>query len=66
MARPDANGTLKIVGLPPGEYYTVALTDAAESDIADPGFLEQLASASSKVTLADGDKKTQNLKLSGG
>jgi uncharacterized protein (DUF2141 family) len=65
--RPDSQAKFKIVNLPPGEYYTIALTDLDSADLADPTFLDQLASAASyKITLADGEKKTQDLKLSGG
>ena len=65
-ARPDSNGKFKIVGLPAGEYYLSALTDIQQADFADPAFLEQLAGASYKFALAEGEKKVQDLKLSGG
>lgn len=65
-ARPDTDGKFQIAGLPPGEYCLVALTDLDQADLADPSFLEQLAAASVKITLAEGEKKKQDLKLSGG
>jgi protocatechuate 3,4-dioxygenase beta subunit len=64
--RPDGQGKFRVVGLPPGEYYMVALTDLEQADLSDPSFLEQLAAASYKIMLAEGEKKTQDLKLSGG
>ncbi len=64
--KPDFDGKFKLVGLPPGDYYMVAITDLDQADMSDATFLEQLAAASFKVTLADGEKKTQELKLSGG
>jgi hypothetical protein len=64
--KPDADGKFKLIGLPPGDYYMVAITDLDQADMSDATFLEQLAAASFKVTLADGEKKTQELKLSGG
>ena len=64
--RPDADGKFQIAGLPPGEYCLAALTDLEQADLADPSFLEQLAAASIKITLAEGEKKKQDLKLSGG
>ncbi len=64
--RPDADGKFRMVGLPPGEYYMVALTDLDQADMSDATFLEQLAAASLKIRLADGEKKAQDLKLSGG
>jgi uncharacterized protein (DUF2141 family) len=65
-ARPDSEGKFQMLGLPPGEYCLVALTDLDQADLADPAFLEQLAAASIKITLAEGEKKKQDLKLSGG
>ena len=66
-AKPDSEGNFKIVNLPAGEYYAIALTDLDSADLADSAFLDQLATASAyKITLADGQKKTQDLKLSGG
>lgn len=65
-ARPDARGQYRVVGLPPGEYYMVALTDLDPGDLSDASFFEQLAAASFKITLAEGEKKTQDLKLRGG
>jgi hypothetical protein len=51
--------------LPAGDYYVCALTDLDPSDLYDPAFLDQLAPVSFKITLADGEKKVQNLKLGG-
>ena len=65
-ARPDSEGKFQVLGLPPGEYCLVAITDLDQADLADPTFLEQLAAASIKITLAEGEKKKQDLKLSGG
>jgi hypothetical protein len=66
QAHPASDGTYKVQGLPAGDYYVCALTDLDPSDLYDPAFLDQLAPASFKITLADGEKKTQNLKLGGG
>jgi hypothetical protein len=63
QARPASDGKFQLVGLPPGEYYICAATDLDPSSLADPGFLEQLAASSFKLTLADGEKKVQMLKL---
>jgi len=65
--KPDADGKYRTFGLPPGEYYMVALTELDQADLTDASFLEQLAAASFKITLGDGEKKTlPDLKLSGG
>jgi hypothetical protein len=66
QAHPASDGTYKVQGLPAGDYYVCALTDLDPADLYDPACLDQLAPASFKITLADGEKKTQNLKLGGG
>jgi hypothetical protein len=66
QARPSTDGKYKLTGLPAGEYYVSAVTDLDPNDLADPVFLEQLAATSFKITLGDGEKKTTDLKLSGG
>jgi hypothetical protein len=34
--------------------------------LADPAFLEQLAAVAIRLAIADGEKKTQDVKLAGG
>jgi hypothetical protein len=65
-ARPGTDGAFTVRDLPPGNYLLAAVTDVEPADLDDASFLEQLAPASVRVTLRDGDKKTQNLKISGG
>jgi hypothetical protein len=55
-----------VTGLPPGEYRIAALVDVAPGEINDPAFLEQIVAASVKVTLAEGERKTQDLRIAGG
>jgi hypothetical protein len=64
--RPDSNGRYRVVGLQPGEYYLSALTDIQPNDYADPSFLEMLVPASMKITIAEGEKKSQDVRLVGG
>ena len=59
---PATNGSFSIGGLPAGEYAIAAVEDVEAADLADPAFLARLLSASVKITLADGEKKTQNLR----
>ena len=66
QARPATDGRFRVVGLPAGEYFVTAVTEVQPGQLADPGFLELAASAAIKITLADGEKKTQELKLGGG
>ncbi|HXT70143.1 MAG TPA: carboxypeptidase-like regulatory domain-containing protein [Vicinamibacterales bacterium] len=64
--RPGTDGKFAVAGLPPGEYRIAALIDVAPGEINDPSFLEQVVSASVKISLADGERKTQDLRIAGG
>ena len=64
--RPATDGRFSLIGLPPGEYYLAAVAEYPQSDWSTPSFLEQLIAAAIKVTLAEGERKTQDLKLAGG
>jgi hypothetical protein len=66
QARPSAEGAFRIPGLPPGEYYMSAVADFEPGQVNDPAFLDPLIAGSFKFTLAEGEKKTQDLKLAGG
>jgi hypothetical protein len=61
--RPAVDGRYAMNGLPPGEYLVAAVLDIDPDDWNDPAFLEQLVPASIKVTLAEGEKKTQHLRI---
>ncbi len=61
--RPATDGTFKVVDLPAGDYLVVALTDVAPDEWQQPEFLRSIASAGVKITLADGEVKTQNLRI---
>jgi hypothetical protein len=65
VLRPGTDGQFSARGLPSGEYYIAALTDLANGEQNDPGLLESLVPASLKITLADGEKTTQDLRLAG-
>jgi hypothetical protein len=65
-ARPATDGKFAVTGLPPGQYRMAAVADLAPSEANDPAFLEQLVPASFAITLGVGEKKTQDLKISGG
>jgi hypothetical protein len=64
--RPGTDGKFTFTNLPPGEYRIAALIDIAPGEANDPAFLQQLVAASYRFTLAEGEKKVQDLRLSGG
>jgi hypothetical protein len=43
----------RIVGLPPGEYYIIAIDDLDFDDSQDPAVLEKLANNALRVTVTD-------------
>jgi len=65
LSRVTPEGTFRFAGLLPGEYCLAVLTDLDTVDLQDPAFLEQLLPAGIKMTLAEGDKRVQNVKLTG-
>jgi hypothetical protein len=62
-ARPATDGRFALRNLPPGDYRLAAVTDVEPGQWFDPAFLRQLAGASVLVTLGDGEKKQQDLRV---
>jgi hypothetical protein len=62
-ARPASDGAFSIMDLPAGEYFLAALTDADPRDLQDQAFLEQVVGASVKITVIDGQKVRQDLRI---
>jgi hypothetical protein len=65
-ARPSSDGKFKVTGLPAGEYFVCAVTAVDQTEVYDPAFLSELVPVAFKITIADGEKKTQDLRLGGG
>jgi hypothetical protein len=65
VARPSTDGTFRLVGLPAGSYYLCALVNVDQSDLDDGSFLEQLTGSSLTITLTDGARLVQNLRVGG-
>jgi uncharacterized protein (DUF2141 family) len=64
--RPGTDGKFTFGNLPAGDYRITAVTDVEPGEWFDPNFLDQLANASIPVTVRDGEKKTQDIKVQGG
>jgi hypothetical protein len=57
---PDPSGTggepgrsLRIIGLPPGDYYLIAVDDIEHTATRDAAILEKLARHATRVTIPD-------------
>jgi Carboxypeptidase regulatory-like domain len=64
--RPDQDGRFKITGLPPGEYYVVAVDRLEPDQSRDPDFLERARSRAVSLSLREGETKTLELRLTSG
>ena len=64
--RPDQDGRFKITGLPPGEYYIVAVDRVEAGQQGDPEFLESVRDKAARFSLGEGETKTIDLTLNGG
>jgi len=61
--RPSTDGKFSFRDLPPGDYRLAALQDAEPGSWFDPELLKQLLTASTSVTMTEGLKKTQDLRV---
>jgi hypothetical protein len=57
-ARPNQDGTITVTGLPPGDYFAVALEYLDPGDEQDPELLEKWRRNATRVTLAAGQSTT--------
>jgi hypothetical protein len=62
--RPDQNGTFQIKGLPPGQYYLAVVDPSQQGEWFDPAFLDQQRAGAKRLSLVEGDVKTQDFKIS--
>jgi hypothetical protein len=62
-SRPGTDGQFVIANVPAGNYRLAAVVDVAPGEINDPTFLEEVTAASLAITIADGEKKVQDLRI---
>ena len=65
-ARPATDGRFSFRNLPPGEYRIAPVLDPEPGAWYDPAFLQQLDGNATRVTLSDGEKKEQTLRVATG
>lgn len=63
--RPSSNGAFSVKDLPAGEYVIAALTDVAPGEWNDPQWLASVAPSGAKITIVNGEKTVQNLRVGG-
>jgi hypothetical protein len=63
MTRPDTSGRYTFRSLPPGDYMIAAVTDIDQGSQYDPEFLKAVAGGSVRVTVAEGAKVAQDLRV---
>ena len=61
--RPGTDGAYVLRGLPPGSYHLAAVTDMEPGGQFDPEFLSALTGASTRVTILEGAKAVQDLRV---
>jgi len=61
--RPSNDGRFSFPNLPPGQYLVAAVTDVEQGEWYDAEFLRRIIPAALTVSLAEGEKKTQDLKI---
>ncbi len=63
--QPALDGSYVVAGLPPGDYYLAAVTELDTRELGSAAFLESLIGSALKVTLGNGERKTQDVRLAG-
>jgi hypothetical protein len=61
--RPGSDGRYLIRGLPAGDYFMAALTDVEEGEWFDSAFLDALIPAAIRLSLAEREKKVQDIRV---
>jgi hypothetical protein len=63
--RPAKDGSYSFKRVPPGDYSLAAVDDVEPGEWYDPAFLQRLMPAAIKVTIGEGEKKTQDIHIGG-
>jgi hypothetical protein len=61
--RTDQSGSYRIGAIPAGEYLVIAVDDVEQGEWLDPAFLEQIRTKANRVTIGEGETRTEDLKV---
>jgi hypothetical protein len=64
--RPATDGRFTFRNLPPGDYRLVPVLDPEPGAWFDPAYLQQLDSGAIRISIGEGEKKEQNLRVPSG
>jgi hypothetical protein len=63
VTRPGPDGRYSVRGLPAGQYFLAALIDPEQGIQYDPAFLKEVAGAAIAITINEGAKTTQDVRV---
>lgn len=63
LTRPSTAGQYTFPNLPAGDYLLAALSDIEPGAQFDPSFLKELSTAAMRITIADGQRQTQDIRV---
>jgi uncharacterized protein (DUF2141 family) len=63
--RPGTDGRFNFRNLPPGDYRLATVFDPEPGSWLDPAYLQQLDGTATRLTLTAGEKKVQDIRVSG-
>jgi hypothetical protein len=63
-ARPDQTGKYRIRGLPPGDYFVVTVDPSEQGEWFEAAYLDEHRAGAARITLGEGDVKTQDFRVS--
>jgi hypothetical protein len=63
ITRPGTGGQYTFTNLPAGDYLLAALSDIEPGAQSDPSFLKELSAAAMRITIADGQRQVQDIRV---
>jgi protocatechuate 3,4-dioxygenase beta subunit len=63
--RTDQSGVFRLRNLPPGDYNVVVVDSVEQGQWFDPSYLEEISAGAKRISLSEGEQKTQDLRSPG-